>query len=123
MKPTFYLFAFSPQTGEVHLTHEHESHPARSKNHQDLAHEVGETGLVHGYAYRIHGGWRLMDIDHDPFSDRFMARRIVEALKEREGPQPAAPCEDCDEPKTSNFRRFHYGLPCNRGLGYYKGQS
>jgi hypothetical protein len=111
VNPSYYLFAFSPQTAKVHLMHDHEGHPADTKTHTDFASHVGEPDLVHGYAYPIHGGWRLTNIEHDPLGDPYVAHKVVEALRAQSGPQPPEPCEDCDEPKReSRFRRFHYGL-------------
>lgn len=76
MKPAYVRFVFNPTDGEVELSHNHEGHPAHAPTHRDLA----DGHSVHGYAYRIQGGWRVTDYEHKPLNDTFIAARVVDRL-------------------------------------------
>jgi hypothetical protein len=36
---------------------------------------------IHGYAYRIHGGWRITDDEHRPVKDPHVVEKVVKALR------------------------------------------
>lgn len=80
VRPPYYLFVYSPATGEVTIGHTLEAHPAEVPTHADLASELNEPGLLHGYAYRINNGWRLTDVDHRPITDAHAKVRVPEEL-------------------------------------------
>jgi hypothetical protein len=56
-----------------------------------------------GYAYRIDGGWRLTDKDHDSIDDLHIAKRIIDALKGNNSIEPTL--------NDYNFEKLHYGQP------------
>jgi hypothetical protein len=60
-----------------------------------------------GYAYRIDGGWRLTDKDHDPVDDPYLVKKIMGALNGDNGEEPI-------EPNDYNFEKLHYGQPLPR---------
>lgn len=110
-RPLYYRFAFDPQSGEVELAHNRETHPAYIRHHGDLA---GNGGMVHGYAYRIGNGWRLTDYDDKPFNDNYIRTKVVRAVRKKEG------LKEDNKPHVGgaawpdlqpDFTRFHYGLP------------
>lgn len=60
-----------------------------------------------GYAYRINGGWRLTDREHDAVNDLYIVKKVMEALRGGEG----AP-----EPSDYHFDKLHYGQPFKKGI-------
>lgn len=109
-KPIYYRWVFTPSG--VELSHNDDEHPANLQYHQDLGSEVNEQNMVHGYAYRIHNGWRLTDWEHKPIEDPYVQKSVVDAINNEEGiraaavePQPAW------EPDQLDYDRLHYGRP------------
>lgn len=62
---------------------------------------------LNGYAYRIDGGWRLTDEEHDAVDDPYIVRKVMEALKGD---------SNAPEPSDYHFGRLHYGLPFKKGM-------
>jgi hypothetical protein len=60
-----------------------------------------------GYAYRIDGGWRLTDRDHDPVKDPYLIGKIMGTLNGKNGEEPILP-------NDYNFEKLHYGQPLPR---------
>lgn len=85
VRPPYYLFAYSPTSGEVAVGHTLEAQPAEVPTHDDLASQLNEPGLIHGYAYRIDNGWRVTDVDHRPIADPHAKVRVPEELSRIEG--------------------------------------
>jgi len=85
--PHRYLWTFSPRTGDVHIGHEWDGHPAHVTTHEDLAQRLGESNLYHGYAYPIDGGYRIFNYDLDSVGDPFITRKVVQALAREFGPK------------------------------------
>jgi len=56
-----------------------------------------------GYAYRIDGGWRLTDRDHNAVEDPYIMRKVMERLRGN-GITP-------ESPNDFNFEKLHYGQP------------
>jgi hypothetical protein len=56
-----------------------------------------------GYVYRIDGGWRLTDKDHNAVDDPYIVRKVMDSLR---GDQPAP-----EGPNDYNFEKLHYGRP------------
>lgn len=100
------LWAFSPQFRLVHLYNEADHHPADVPTHQSIANDLGETGITHGYAYEIPGGWRVLDFEHKPVGDPYVCRQVVEALRKEQ--EPPRPLWGSDEALAD---RYHYGHP------------
>lgn len=100
------LWAFSPQFNLVHLYSEDDHHPADVPTHQSIAGDLREVGITHGHAYEIPGGWRVLDFEHKPVGDPYVARQVVEALRKQTQPGPWRPHDD---PDFGLADRFHYG--------------
>ncbi len=79
--PLSYRWAFDPNTAEVHLTHD-EKPNLEVEYHEDLAKRVNHPEAVQGNAHRIHKGWRILDLDHKPVTDEFIARQVHKALRQ-----------------------------------------
>ena len=84
MSPVYWRWVFSPSDGQVRLSHNDEGHPANVRTHADLASEANEHGCVHGYAFRVHGGYRVLDYSHNTFVDPFIRARVKEAIQHAE---------------------------------------
>ena len=67
--PIYYLWVYDPQEDKVRVEHNEGKHRATKIDHGRLAEETPHPGRVHGYAYRIRGGYRITDWDHSPVSD------------------------------------------------------
>jgi hypothetical protein len=98
--PLYYRWVFSPASGEVTLAHNLEDDP---KLHGDLARERNEPGLVHGYAYRIGGGWRLTDWEHRPVEDPYVVAQVMRKLRDEEGYTPAEDASEGDWDEAPDF--------------------
>ena len=81
-------WGYHPYNDEVHLNDD--------KDHDQ-----------NGYAYRIDGGWKLTDIDHNKVEDPYLIKKIIQALGGRAS-------ENAIEPKDYNFTKLHYGQPLPR---------
>lgn len=104
LAPLYYRWALSPDTGEIEISHNQEGHPAEVDYHKGLAQRLNRPNLVHGYAYRIPGGYRITDWEHRPVDDPFVIAQVTRKLT---GAQDESQWED-DNP---DFSRSHYGLP------------
>lgn len=78
--PTYWLWVFDPQEDKIILEHNEDRHPARHITHRDLAEHVSHPDRIHGYAYRIHGGWRITEDDHGPVDDPHVKHLVSQAL-------------------------------------------
>lgn len=78
--PVYFLWVFDPQEGEVHLEHNEGRHAAEHVDHSHLAERIVHPERVHGFAYRIRGGWRVTDWEHRPVDDPFILRKVKSAL-------------------------------------------
>lgn len=98
-------WVFSPASGDVRIE-DNSGHPLDVKYHTDLARELNEPNLVHGYAYRIANGWRLTDWDSKPVEDPFVVASVMRALQGSEPPRGPE-----DAPEGQDWTRVHHGLP------------
>lgn len=78
--PVYYLWVFDPVSGKAIVEHNEGAHPTAIHDHGDLAESVSHPNRVHGYAYRIKGGWRITDWEHKPVNDPYIVREVVSAL-------------------------------------------
>lgn len=100
----FYMWAFSPQTGEVHSAHALEDHPLDNHTLETLVDESGDPNAITGYAAKIKRGWRVTDGDGKPVTDPFIKRRVTETLG------PGHPTEEYDNSPV-DWDRYQYGKP------------
>lgn len=84
-KIIYYRWVFSPSTGDVTLSHNHEAHPADLPLHEEMAEERSESDLEAGYAYRAVNGWKLTNADHKPLTEPFTRRKVLEAIRDHGG--------------------------------------
>lgn len=105
--PLYYRWVFSPDTGEVEIGHNDENHPAKVRYHKELAGQLNRPNLVHGYAYRLLGGWRLTDWEHRPVDDPFVSAQVLQGL----GAKTSVQNEDAWLPAEHDYDKTHYGLP------------
>ena len=103
--PLYYRWVFSPESGEVELSHNQEGHPAEIPYHEQLADKINRANVVNGYAYRIGNGWRLSDDEHKPVEDPYVVSQVMRALGMTNERRSAEWTADED------YDRLHYGLP------------
>jgi hypothetical protein len=78
--PIYYLWVFDPQEDKVILEHNEGRHPAQHIDHSHLEDLVPHPDRVHGYAYRIRGGYRVLDARHRAVEDPHVRRLVFNAL-------------------------------------------
>ncbi len=83
IKPLYYRWTFRPSTATVDIDHNHDTSRAERKYHLEKAAENPEPDLVHGYAYRIKGGWRITSWDHKEV-DKFIKRQVMLTIERKE---------------------------------------
>lgn len=84
VKPIYYRFTYSPTTGDVDLSHNHEAHPAAIPTHGDMAAKRPEPDLICGYAYRIGNGFRLTDAEDRPILDPHLTQEVMKHIAQAE---------------------------------------
>lgn len=88
--PVYYLWVYDPDSDDVILEHNEDKHHADHVDHADLGRRVPHPERVHGYAYRIKGGWRITTEDHKPIKDPHVIYEVVRKLKrEKHEPKPS----------------------------------
>jgi hypothetical protein len=79
--PLYFLWVFDPHNDEVILEHNEDRHAADHIDHGHLAERVPHPERVHGFAYRIQGGWRITTADHRPVDDPHIKEHVRKALQ------------------------------------------
>jgi hypothetical protein len=79
--PLYWLWVFDPHEDKVHLEHNEDRHPADHIDHSHLASRTPHPDRVHGYAYRIKGGFRVTDWEHRPVDDPHVRQLVERALR------------------------------------------
>jgi len=80
--PVYYRWVFSPSDSQVRLSHNQEGHPAHIRTHKDLANEANEHGCVHGYAFKVGGGYRILDYAHKTLVDPYIRGHVKKAVED-----------------------------------------
>ena len=93
------VWSLKPEHENTKLYHKWSYDPVTDSVSID-GNEVGED---HGYAYRIGGGWRILDTDHKKIKDFYIFPKVLEALKGETSPEP--------EVGEFDFDQLHYGQP------------
>jgi hypothetical protein len=120
LKPIYYRFAYSPTTGEVSLSHNHEGHPAEITFHSQMAEQRPEADLVFGYAYRLDNGWKVTNEKHGPETDVHIRVAVEKAIEHREHPPAENHHEARWEDDGGYSQRTRYGKPIER---FYESRS
>lgn len=79
--PVYHLWVFHPEDDSVSLHNNHGEHPAEHITHGQLRQRHHHPETVHGYAYRIRGGWRITDDENHPIRDPHIVERVTQALR------------------------------------------
>jgi hypothetical protein len=85
--PFQYLWVYDPATDKLTVEHNQGKHPAFRKTHKDLEPNA-HPDAVRGLAFRIKGGWRIMDRDCHEVTDPFIVKRVLAKLKGEADPEP-----------------------------------
>lgn len=108
--PLYTRWVYSPATKEVAIE-DNNGDPLDVKYHGDMAREINEPNLVHGYATRIDNGWRLTDWESDPITDHNVIAQVMRKLQGSEA-TPDNPQEDAWTPAGGeDWDRIHSGMP------------
>lgn len=76
----YYLWVFDPENDRVVLEHNYGKHRAEHVDHAELGRRVTHPDRVHGYAYKIVGGWRITTYEHGPVDDPHVKQKVKDAL-------------------------------------------
>ena len=87
-RPFYYLWTFDPTDSKVYVGHNENRHPADALSYEDLAPHVTHPDRVHGFAYAIKGGWRIVDENDNKIPDPYIERRVLAALNKEHPPAP-----------------------------------
>jgi hypothetical protein len=79
--PTYHLWVFHPEDDSVSIHHHSGKHPAEHTTHGQLRQVHHHPETIHGYAYRIKGGWRISDDEHRPVKDPHVVEKVIQALR------------------------------------------
>src|SRR3954470_19228437 len=79
--PVYFLWVFDPHEDKVILEHNEDRHPADAVDHGHLAERVPHPDRVHGFAYRIVGGWRITTDAHKPVDDVHIKELVRKSLE------------------------------------------
>lgn len=80
-EPVYHLWVYDPSEDKVHLEHNDGRHAAEHIDHSHLALRVVHPDRIHGFAYRIRGGYRITDWEHRPVKDVHVLRQVKNALE------------------------------------------
>jgi len=85
-RPTviYYRWTYSPTTGDVTLSHNHEGHPTDIRFHGDMAAERPESDLIHGFAHKLDSGWQVIDDDSKVIEDPHVRASVEKEIEKYE---------------------------------------
>jgi hypothetical protein len=83
--PIYYRWCYSPSTGDVTLSHNHEAGPADIRFHSQMAEERPEHDVEVGYAFKMDNGWNVTDQDFKPVDDPHRLVAVENAIVQYEG--------------------------------------
>jgi hypothetical protein len=79
--PVYHFWVFHPEDDSVSIHHNRGKHPAEHVTHGQLRKVHHHPETIHGYAYKIHGGWRITDDEHRPVNDPHVVEKVIKALR------------------------------------------
>ncbi len=88
--PIQWLWCYDPVENEVHVTHNEGRHPAYRITHKDHHPEVTHESSLRGFAFKIKGGWRIVDRASKEIGDPYIEKRVVAALEGKDFAAPTA---------------------------------
>jgi len=79
--PIQHLWVYDPVENVVHITHNEGRHPAYRITHKDHHPEITHESSLRGFAFKIKGGWRIVDRASKELDDPYVTKRVVLALE------------------------------------------
>ena len=86
--PISWLWVYSPVDNIVHITHNEGRHPAYRITHKDHHPEITHESAMRGFAFKIKGGWRIVDRASKEIDDPYVTKMVVLALEGKPQPDP-----------------------------------
>lgn len=86
--PISYLWVYDPVNNIVHVAHNEGRHPAYRITHKDHHPEITHDSSMRGFAFKIKGGWRIVDRASKEIDDPYIVKKVVEALEGKPDHQP-----------------------------------
>ena len=84
-KPFYYLWAYDSHHERVILEHNDDRPKNEEVTHSNILDDLpNDPDNELGYAYRIDGGWRITNDEHDPVEDPFIVDKIKKRIQEVE---------------------------------------
>jgi hypothetical protein len=86
--PLQWLWVYDPVENVVRIAHNEGRHPAYRITHKDHRPEVTHESSLRGFAFKIKGGWRVVDRASKEIDDPYIVRLVVEKLEGQPDRQP-----------------------------------
>lgn len=86
--PLQWLWVYDPVDNVVHIAHNEGRHPAFRITHKDHHPEITHESALRGFAFKIKGGWRIVDRASKEIDDPYIVRLVVEKLEGKPDRQP-----------------------------------
>ena len=86
--PIQWLWVYDPVENVVHITHNEGRHPAYRITHKDHHPEITHESALRGFAFKIKGGWRIVDRASKEIDDPYITRLVVEKLEGKPDHEP-----------------------------------
>lgn len=108
--PIYYRWVYSPSSGDVTLSHNHEGHPADIEFHDQMVANRSEPDLYYGYAYKLDNGWKVTDQKHADVEDPNTRLKVEEAINQYEqGQQHTAQVQEARWIDDGGNGQLRYG--------------
>lgn len=88
--PISWYWVYDPVDNVVHIDHNEGRHPAYRITHKDHHPEITHESSLRGFAFKIKGGWRIVDRASKEIDDPYITNMVVAALegKPQSNPEP-----------------------------------
>jgi hypothetical protein len=86
--PIQHLWVYNPVENVVHITHNDGRHPAYRITHKDHHPEITHESALRGFAFKIKGGWRIVDRESKEIDDPYVVSLVVRKLEGKPNPTP-----------------------------------
>jgi hypothetical protein len=81
--PLQYLWLYSPVDNVVHIAHNEGRHPAYRITHKDHHPEITHESSLRGFAFKIKGGWRIVDRASKELDDPYIVKMVMSKLESK----------------------------------------